>query len=44
MHNLGLNKQNSLVFQFAKPMVHRNGPTYTGFALKYDYVWGKGYK
>jgi len=42
--NISLNKQNSLVFQFAKPMVHRNGPTYTGFALKYDYVWGKGYK
>ena len=42
--NISLNKQNSLVFEFAKPLVHRNGPTYTGFAVKYDYVWGKGYK
>jgi Putative MetA-pathway of phenol degradation len=41
--NVSINNQNSFVFEFAKPLVHRNGPTYTGFAVKYDYVWGKGY-
>ena len=42
--NVSINNQNSLVFEFAKPLVHRNGPTYTGFAVKYDYVGGKGYR
>ena len=42
--NVSINNQNSFVFEFAKPVVHRNGPTYTGLAVKYDHVWGKGYK
>lgn len=42
--NVSINNQNSLVFEFAKPLVHQNGPSYTGFAVKYDYVWGKGYR
>jgi hypothetical protein len=42
--NVSINNQNSFVFEFAKPLVHRNGLSYTGFAVKYDYVWGKGYR
>jgi hypothetical protein len=42
--NVSLNSQNLLVFEFAKPVVHQNGPSYTGFAVKYTYSWGKGYK
>ena len=42
--NLALNSQHSLVFEFAKALVHRNGTSYTGFTLKYDFVWGKGYR
>ena len=42
--NVSLNRQNSLIFEFARAVVHHNGPTSTGFAVKYDYSWGKGYK
>jgi hypothetical protein len=42
--NLSLNSQNSLVFEFAKALVHQNGPTAAGIALKYYYSWGKGYR
>jgi Putative MetA-pathway of phenol degradation len=42
--NVSLSPQNSLVFEFAKPLVHQNGPAYTGFAAKYTYSWGKGYR
>jgi hypothetical protein len=42
--NLALNLQHSLVFEFAKAVVHRNGTAYTGFTVKYDFVWGKGYR
>jgi hypothetical protein len=42
--NLSLNSRNLLVFEFAKALVHQNGPASTGFALKYIYTWGKGYK
>jgi len=38
------NAQNSLIFEFAKTLVHENGPAYTGFTVKYTYNWGKGYK
>lgn len=41
--NVSLNPRNSLVFQFAKALVHQNGPAFTGFAVKYSYSWGKGY-
>lgn len=40
--NVSLNPQHSLVFQFAKALVHQNGPALTGFAVKYTYSWGKG--
>ena len=42
--NVSLNPRNSLVFQFAKALVHQNGPAFTGFAVKYNYSWGKGYR
>jgi hypothetical protein len=42
--NVSLHPQNSLVFEFAKALVHHNGPTATGFAVKYTYSWGKGYR
>jgi len=42
--NVSLNPRNSLVFQFAKALVHQNGPAVTGFAVKYSYSWGKGHR
>jgi hypothetical protein len=42
--DVSLNMHNSLTFEIAKAIVHRNGPVITGFIVKYDYVWGKGYK
>jgi hypothetical protein len=42
--HLSLNSRNSLVFVFAKAVVHHNGPTLTGFTVRYDYSWGKGYR
>jgi hypothetical protein len=41
--NLSLNRRNSLVFEFAKALVHQNGPAVAGFAVKYSFIWGKGY-
>jgi hypothetical protein len=41
--NVSLNRQNSLVFEFDRALVHKNGPALTGFAVKYSYTWGKGY-
>ena len=37
--NVSLSPQNSLTFVFAKAVVHQNGPTATGFSIKYDYTW-----
>ena len=42
--NVSLNPQNSLVFEFAKALVHQNGPDRKGFVLKYVYSWGRGYR
>jgi Putative MetA-pathway of phenol degradation len=42
--NVSLKSQNSLAFEFAKALVHQNGPAYTGLAVKYIYSWGKGYR
>jgi hypothetical protein len=38
------NSRNSFIFEFAKATVHKNGPALTGFSVKYDYTWGKGYR
>ncbi len=40
--NISCNPRNSLVFEFAKALMHQNGTAYTGFAAKYIYSWGKG--
>ena len=42
--NLSLNPRNALIFVFDKALVHENGPSATGFAVKYNYTWGKGYR
>ena len=39
--NIALNSRNTLVFEFAKALVHSNGPALVGFSVKYDYTWGK---
>ena len=41
--NVSLNPRNSLVFEFENALVHQNGPALSGFAVKYNYSWGKGY-
>jgi hypothetical protein len=38
------NSRNSFTFEFAKAVVHKNGPSLTGFTVKYDYTWGKDYR
>jgi hypothetical protein len=40
--NISINDRNTLVVEFAKALVHDNGPAYTGFAVKYSYSWGGG--
>jgi hypothetical protein len=42
--NVSLSSRNSLVVQFEKALVHQNGPALTGFAVKYTYSWGRGYR
>jgi hypothetical protein len=42
--NVSISNRNSLLFEFADALVHRNGPALVGFSVKYDYTWGKGYK
>jgi len=42
--NISINSRNAMVLEFAKSLVHENGPAYTGFSVKYLYSWGKGYK
>lgn len=42
--NISLNPRNSLVFEFAKALVHDNGPALVGFSVKYDFTWGKVYR
>ena len=41
---IDLNARNSLSVTLAKAVVHQNGPTVTGISVKYDYLWGKGYR
>ena len=42
--NVSLNTRNSIVFEFAKAVVHENGPALAGFSVKYNYTWGKAYR
>jgi hypothetical protein len=39
-----LNNKNLLTFIFEKAVVHDNGPSITGVSVRYDYLWGRGYK
>lgn len=41
--NVSLNARNSLAFTFDKALVHQNGPSLSGFAVKYNFTWGRGY-
>jgi hypothetical protein len=41
--NVSINGRNSMLFEFAKALVHNNGPAVAGFSVKYYYTWGKGY-
>ena len=38
---ISLSPRNSLLLEFAKAVVHQNGPSVVGFSVKYDYTWGK---
>ena len=40
--NFSLNARNSLIIEFAKAVLHQNGPALVGFSVRYDYTWGKG--
>jgi hypothetical protein len=42
--NISINSRTQLVFEFAKALVHQNGPAYTGLSVEYIYSWGKGYR
>ena len=42
--NVSLNPRNTLIFEFAKALVHNNGPAVTGFSVRYDYTWSKRHK
>jgi hypothetical protein len=41
---VALNEKNELTFIFEKALDHVNGPSATGVSVRYDYVWGRGYK
>ena len=42
--NISLNPQNTLIFEFAKALVHNNGPAVVGFSVRYDYTWAKTHR
>jgi hypothetical protein len=42
--NIALNPRNALVFEFAKALVHHNGPALVGFNVRYDYTWARSHK
>ena len=42
--NVSLNRRNALILEFARALVHRNGPALTGFSVRYDYLWGRNYR
>jgi len=39
--NISLNSRNTLIFEFGKAIAHNNGPSVTGFSVRYDYTWAK---
>ena len=40
--NISLGASSSLMVEFGKAVVHRNGPAVAGVAVKYQYTWGTG--
>ena len=42
--SVSINARHALLLEFAKAAIHQNGPAVIGFSVKYDYMWGKGYK
>jgi hypothetical protein len=42
--NVSISSRSQIVFEFARALVHQNGPAYTGFTVEYLYSWGKGYR
>lgn len=42
--SISLNARNSIILEYGKAAVHHNGSPLGGFSVKYDYLWGKGYK
>jgi hypothetical protein len=42
--NVSLGARHSLLFEFAKAVVHHNSAAVVGFSVKYDYMWGKDYR
>jgi len=42
--SVSLSPQHSVLLLFAKGVLHRNGPAYADFAVKYIYSWGRGLK
>lgn len=41
---VSVNDRNTLTVIFAKALLHNNGPSATGIGVRYDFVWGGGYK
>ena len=37
--SISLNPRHTLIFEFAKAVVHNNGPAVSGFSVRYDYTW-----
>ena len=37
--NISFTPRNSLVFEFAKALVHNNGPALVGLSVKFDHTW-----
>jgi hypothetical protein len=42
--SVAINSRHSLLLEFAKAVLHENGPSIVGFSVKYDYMRGKGYR
>lgn len=42
--NISLNERNTLIFEFAKALVHHNGPAVVGFSVRYDYTWARTHR
>jgi len=42
--NVSINARHALLFAIGKAAVHQNSPSVVALSVKYDYVWGKGYR